>query len=116
MALTSAALSSLAEDEWDHRFAALLTVMGRGGVGFDLRGIEWRATSAERARAKGFVLRAVALARSRHRWDELGYTPPLAEEYLLQFKSLVESFVPTDGEGVNSGGGFPSPEDRAVAF
>ncbi len=59
------AVSDLAEDPWDYRFAALLTlqdqsVMGRGAVGFDLEDIDWGATPHERARAKGFVLRTAA--------------------------------------------------------
>ncbi|MEU4351085.1 hypothetical protein [Streptomyces sp. NPDC023838] len=112
------AVSGLAEAEWDYRFAALLTlqdqnVMGRGSVGFDLQDIAWGTSTAERARSKDFVLRSITLALSRHRWSELGYDPPFARDYLLQFQSMVESLVPIDGTG--TGAGFPSPEERAVA-
>ncbi|MEV5596257.1 hypothetical protein [Streptomyces sp. NPDC052496] len=112
------AVSDLADDEWDYRFAALLTlqdqnVMGRGAVGFDLRDIAWGASMVERARSKDFVLRTAALALSRHRWNELEYDPPFARDYLLQFTSMVTSFVPSGGTQL--GGGFPSPEERAVA-
>ncbi|MDL2076395.1 hypothetical protein QNN03_08080 [Streptomyces sp. GXMU-J15] len=112
------AVSDLAEDEWDYRFAALLTlqdqnVMGRGAVGFDLGDIAWGASPAERARSKQFVLRAVELALSGHRWGELGYDPPFARDYLRQFKSMVETFEPTDDR--RRGQGFPSPEERARA-
>ncbi|MFI9046080.1 hypothetical protein [Streptomyces sp. NPDC053427] len=112
------AVSDLASDEWDYRFAALLTlqdqnVMGRGAVGFELQDIAWGTTPRERAEAKGFVLRATALALSRHRWCELGYDPPFAQNYLCQFKAMVESFVPTDG--AHLAGGFPTPEERAMA-
>ncbi|MFF2652979.1 hypothetical protein [Streptomyces sp. NPDC058045] len=112
------AVSDLAEDEWDHRFAALLSwqdqsVMGRGTVGFDLGDIDWGESPVERARSKEFVLRAITLALSRHRWDELGYQPPFAQDYLLQFRAMVESFTPADGS--SSGSGFPSPEERAIA-
>lgn len=59
------AVSDLAEDPWDYRFAALLTlqyrsVMGRGAVGFDLEDIDGGATPHERARSKGCVLRTAA--------------------------------------------------------
>ncbi|QEU96892.1 hypothetical protein [Streptomyces kanamyceticus] len=112
------AVSDLADDVWDHRFAALLTlqdqnVMGRGAVGFDLRDIAWGASAADRARSKDFVLRATALALSGHRWDELGYEPPFARDYLRQFTYMVTSFVPT--EGPDPGMGLPGPDDRAVA-
>ncbi|MEU3544062.1 hypothetical protein [Streptomyces paromomycinus] len=113
------AVSDLAADEWDYRFAALLTlqdqnVMGRGAVGFDLRDIAWGASTAERDRSKDFVLRATELALGRHRWSELGYDPPFARDYLLQFTSMVTSLVPTDGTQLG-GGDFPPPEERAVA-
>lgn len=113
------AVSDLARDPWDFRFAALLTlqdqhVMGRGAVGFDLEEIDWGATPAERARAKGFVVRAVGLALRRHRWDELGYEPPFAEGYLRRFRAMVEAFDPA--EAVRGHGGvFPGPDGAAVA-
>ncbi|MFD3514786.1 hypothetical protein [Streptomyces sp. NPDC058657] len=112
------AVSELADGEWDYRFAALLAlqdqnVMGRGAVGFDLEDIAWGASAAERARAKDFVLRTVALALNRHRWDELGEDLPFARDHLLRFHSMVESFLPTGSAPL--GDGFPSPEERAVA-
>ncbi|MBW5421657.1 hypothetical protein GKQ77_08760 [Streptomyces sp. BG9H] len=112
------AVSDLADAEWDYRFAALLTlqdqnVMGRGAVGFDLGDIAWGASTGQRARSKDFVLRTVALALGRHRWSELGYDPPFARDYLLQFETMVKSFVPTNDSQL--GEGFPSPEERAVA-
>ncbi|WP_030673541.1 hypothetical protein [Streptomyces rimosus] len=112
------AVSDLADDEWDYRFAALLTlqdqsVMGHGAVGFDLQDIAWGSIAVERARAKDFVLRAITLASSRHRWSELSYDPPFALDYLRRFKAMVESFVPSDD--VHLVGGFPGPDERAVA-
>ncbi len=112
------AVSDLADDVWDYRFAALLTlqdqnVMGRGFVGFDLRDIAWGTSSRERARSKDFVLRAIALALSRHRWSELGYDPPFAQDYLYQFKDMVESFVPADDTQLADA--FPGPDARAIA-
>lgn len=70
------AVTDLADDAWDYRFAALLTlqdqnVMGRGAVGFDLQDIDWGTTPRERARSKDFVLHAATLALRRHRWSEL---------------------------------------------
>ncbi|WP_148590086.1 hypothetical protein [Streptomyces sp. WAC01526] len=113
------AVSDLADDVWDYRFAALLTlqdqtVMGRGAVGFDLQEIAWGATPRGRARSKDFVLRATALALSRHRWNELGYDPPFAQDYLYRFKAMVESFVDAPGD-TPLAGGFPGPGERAMA-
>lgn len=113
------AVSDLAHDAWDYRFAALLTlqdqnVMGRGAVGFDLGEIGWGATPAEQARAKDFVVRVVGLALRRHRWDELGYEPPFAEGYLRRFRAMVEAFDPADAVH-RDGGGFPGPGEAAVA-
>ncbi|MGW6023486.1 hypothetical protein [Streptomyces sp. NPDC055099] len=112
------AVSDLADDEWDYRFASLLSlqdqnVMGRGAVGFDLRDIAWGTTERERVRSKDFVVRATALALSGHRWSELDYEPPFACDYLRQFKAMVESFEPT--EEVRGAGGFPEVDERAVA-
>ena len=50
------AVSDLASEDWDFRFAALLTpqdqnAMGRGAVGFDLAEFDRGATERERARA-----------------------------------------------------------------
>ncbi|RKN65503.1 hypothetical protein D7231_24740 [Streptomyces klenkii] len=112
------AVSDLAHEEWDYRFAALLTlqdqnVMGRGAVGFDLQDIAWGTTPRERARSKDFVLRATALALSGHRWSELGYDPPLVRDHLHRFIAMVESFAPADA--AHPAGGFPGPDDRATA-
>ncbi|MGW1374411.1 hypothetical protein ACWD6P_09045 [Streptomyces sp. NPDC002446] len=112
------AVSDLADDVWDYRFATLLTlqdqnVMGRGAVGFNLQDIAWGPTACARARSKDFVLRATALALSRHRWSELGYVPSFAQDYLSQFKAMVESFVPADDAHLARG--FPGPEERAMA-
>ncbi|MFF4694330.1 hypothetical protein [Streptomyces chattanoogensis] len=112
------AVSDLADDVWDYRFAGLLTlqdqnVMGRGAVGFDLQDIAWGTTPRERARSKDFVLRATALALSCHRWSELGYDPPFAHDYLHQFKAMVESFVPADVAHLF--GDFPGPDEGAMA-
>ncbi|MFJ8310957.1 MULTISPECIES: hypothetical protein [unclassified Streptomyces] len=59
------AVSDLADDVWDIRFAALLTLqdqsmMGRGAVGFDVEDIGWGTTPQACSRSKDFVLRAVA--------------------------------------------------------
>ncbi|MEU7244103.1 hypothetical protein [Streptomyces sparsogenes] len=124
------AVSDLARDAWDYRFAALLTlqdqnVMGRGAVGFDLGEIDWGTTGAERARAKRFVVRAAELALRRHRWEELGYEPPYAEGYLRRFKAMVEGYEPeahdpaahdpAAGPAVRHEGLFPGADEAAVA-
>ncbi|MEU6389142.1 hypothetical protein [Streptomyces sp. NPDC046939] len=112
------AVSDLAAEPWDFRFAALLSlqdqnVMGRGAVGFDLAEFDWGATDEERARAKDFVLRAAALAASGHRWNELGYHPPRVHGYLHRFTTMVESFTPPAGSSALHD--FPGPEDAAMA-
>jgi hypothetical protein len=112
------AVSDLACEDWDFRFAALLTlqdqsVMGRGAVGFDLAEFDWGATERERARAKDFVLRATALAASGHRWSELGYRPSRVDDHLHRFTTMVESCTPpADGSAVR---GFPGPDEAAMA-
>lgn len=112
------AVSELAERPWEFRFAALIAlqdqqVMGRGAVGFDLEDVDWGDTPEERAAAKDFVLRVVDLALRRHRWDELGYEPPYAHDYLRRFRTMVEEFDPAaarPGEG-----SFPPPNEAAMA-
>ncbi|MEL5953744.1 hypothetical protein AADR41_02915 [Streptomyces sp. CLV115] len=115
------AVSDLADSAWEYRFATLLAlqdqgVMGRGAVGFDLEDIDWGRSPGEQAAAKGFVLRVLDLALRRHRWDELGYEPPFAEEYLRQYREMVEAFDPADA-GLRNGGNppFPGPEEAAMA-
>ncbi|MGK5695078.1 hypothetical protein ACSNOJ_19585 [Streptomyces sp. URMC 128] len=86
------AVSDLASEAWDLRFAALLilqdqNVMGRGAVGFHLEEVDWGASESERARSKDFVLRATALAASGHRWSELGYHPPRVHDYWINSES-----------------------------
>ncbi|GKQ34848.1 hypothetical protein [Streptomyces sp. A012304] len=93
------AVAELAAEPWELRFGALLAaqdqrVMGRGAVGFDLTELDWGATAAERAAARGFLLRVIDLAAGRHRWDELGYDPPYVSDHLLRFRRMVEAFEP----------------------
>ncbi|MDQ0790368.1 hypothetical protein [Streptomyces sp. B3I8] len=113
------AVSALVEEPWDYRFAALLAwqdqnVMGRGAVGFDLGDIDWGASPEERARNKDFVLRVTDLALNRHRWDELGYDPPYAADYLRRFRALVDAHTPEAGGG-RWPGVFPGHEEAARA-
>ncbi|MET9379647.1 hypothetical protein ABZY09_00815 [Streptomyces sp. NPDC002928] len=68
--------------------------MGRGAVGFDLTELGRGGSEELRAEAKGFVLRVLDLAVRRHRWDELGYEPPFAAQYLRRFREIVEAFEP----------------------
>ncbi|MGA5895214.1 hypothetical protein [Streptomyces venetus] len=112
------AVSDLAAEDWDFRFAALLTlqdqnVMGRGAVGFDLAAFDWGATERERARAKDFVLRATALAASGHRWSDLGYHPPRVLDYLHRFTTIAESCTPPADS--SAARGFPGPDEAAMA-
>ncbi|OEJ22937.1 hypothetical protein AR457_37625 [Streptomyces agglomeratus] len=112
------AVSTLAREPWDFRFAALLTlqdqnVMGRGAVGFDLAELDWGDTPQEAAAAKDFLLRVLDLALSRHRWEELTYEPARAEGYLRTYRRMVEAFDPATaraGTGV-----LPAPQEAAMA-
>jgi hypothetical protein len=94
------AVSALASREWDLRFAALIAlqdqnVMGRGVVGFRLEGLDWGDKAAEQVVNKSFVLDAVDLALGHHRWDDLGYDPPFAQDHLRRFRQMVEMFDPS---------------------
>ncbi|MFJ2595058.1 hypothetical protein [Streptomyces erythrochromogenes] len=127
------AVSTLAREPWDFRFAALLTlqdqnVMGRGVVGFGLAERDWGDTPQERAAAKDFLLRVLDLALSRHRWDEPTYEPPRAEGYLRTHRAMVEAFDPepagaetvvrtADGGRRPAAGrrGLPGPDEAAMA-
>ena len=111
------AVSSLAEGEWEHRFAALVALqdqnlMGRGAVGFDLAGLDWGATAGERAAAKAFVLDVLDLAARHHRWEELDYEPPFAEGYVRRFREIVASFDPA---GADPGDDAELPDSPLVA-
>ncbi|MFI7234178.1 hypothetical protein [Streptomyces cyaneofuscatus] len=112
------AVSALAHEPWDFRFAALLTlqdqnVMGRGVVGFGLAELNWGGTPKDRAVAKDFLLRVLDLALSRHRWEELTYEPPWAEGHLRTYRSMVEAFDPaTAGSGPDV---LPEPREAAIA-
>ncbi|MFD6974919.1 hypothetical protein [Streptomyces sp. NPDC059979] len=112
------AVSALAHAPWDFRFAALLTlqdqnVMGRGVVGFGLAELEWGNTPQERAAAKGFLLRVLDLALSRHRWEELTYEPPRVEGYLRTYRSMVEEFDPESAKTGTTV--LPGPDEAAMA-
>ncbi|MFD3414929.1 hypothetical protein [Streptomyces cyaneofuscatus] len=112
------AVSALAHEPWDFRFAALLTlqdqsVMGRGVVGFGLAELNWGDTPKDQAAAKDFLLRVLDLALTRHRWEELTYEPPRAEGYLRTYRSMVEEFDPaTAGGGTDI---LPGPQEAAMA-
>ncbi|WP_204358843.1 hypothetical protein [Streptosporangium sp. 'caverna'] len=108
------AVSASASREWEFRFAALIAaqdqdIFGRGTVGFDLKDLDWGDTPAEHAMNKDFVLGTVDLALSRHRWDELGYDPPFAQDYLRRFRRMVEAFDLSTA--VPRSRGFPATED-----
>ncbi|WP_060178363.1 hypothetical protein [Streptomyces sp. IMTB 1903] len=124
------AVSALAREPWDFRFAALLTlqdqnVMGRGAVGFALAELDWGDTPRERAAAKDFLLRVLDLALSRHRWEELTYEPARTEGDLCTYRAMVEAFDPeTAGAGTGArtpvrtaagSGGLPGPDEAATA-
>ncbi|MEV7405379.1 hypothetical protein AB0N93_33925 [Streptomyces sp. NPDC091267] len=118
------AVSALAAEPWDFRFAALLTlqdqsVMGRGVVGFGLADLDWGDTPGERAEAKGFLLRVLDLALSRHRWEELTYEPSRVEGYLRTYRAMLEEFDPATATATAAGrpgtGVMPGPREAARA-
>jgi hypothetical protein len=93
------AVSALAREQREYRFAALMAaqdqnMMGRGFAGFDLDEVAWGATADEQAQVRRFILDTVDLAASGHRWVELGYEPPYAQDYLRRFRGMVEAFAP----------------------
>ncbi|GAA2281176.1 hypothetical protein GCM10010234_17880 [Streptomyces hawaiiensis] len=114
------AVSDLASEAWDLRFAALLilqdqNVMGRGAVGFHLEEIDWGVGESERARSKDFVLSATALAASGHRWSDLGYHPPRVHDYLDQFRIMVAHFTPPSPKEDGPHHHFPGPDEAVMA-
>ncbi|MCN9240392.1 hypothetical protein NGF19_06210 [Streptomyces sp. RY43-2] len=116
------AVSALAQEPWEYRFAALMAaqdqnMVGRGCVGFDLDEVAWGSTAEERAAVRDFVLRVVDLAAREYRWDELGYEPPYAKGYLGRFRTMVEEFAPVrDGSGPACTTVFPGHDDDALAM
>lgn len=113
------AVSELATEPWDFRFAALLALqdqnaMGRGAVGFDLTDVDWGPTPELRTRNRDFTLRVTELALTRHRWNELDYDPPHAETYLRTFHTMLKTHPLTPP--TNTGPAlFPPPEEAASA-
>ncbi|MEU9179906.1 hypothetical protein AB0C90_24195 [Streptomyces sp. NPDC048550] len=112
------AVSALAHETWDFRFAALLTlqdqnVMGRGVVGFGLAELDWGDTPQEAAAAKDFLLRVLDLALTRHRWEELTYEPPRVEGYLRTYRAMVEEFDPATARAGSCV--LPGPQEAAMA-
>ncbi|MEC4016339.1 hypothetical protein [Streptomyces sp. H27-D2] len=53
------------------------------------------------------------LASRRHRWDELGYHPPFAQDYLRQYREMVEAFDPATAEHRRDT--FPDSDAAALA-
>ncbi|MER5889429.1 hypothetical protein ABT160_36870 [Streptomyces sp. NPDC001941] len=113
------AVSALAREPFQYRFAALLAaqdqnMVGRGCVGFDLDEVAWGTTAEERAGVRDFILSTVDLAAREHRWDELGYEPPHAQGYLRRFRHMVEAFDPARAERAPGRGA--APDDDALAM
>jgi len=111
------ALSATVTTEWGYRFAGRIAqsdqgAFGLGTVGFDLGDLDWGQSDEEGAANKQLVLNTLALAASRHRWDELDYFPPLIEEVLRRFRVMVDDLdtANTAVPGPDSSY-FPGPED-----
>ncbi|MGW1994926.1 hypothetical protein [Embleya sp. NPDC001921] len=113
------AVSLLAREPCEYRFAALMAaqdqnMVGRGCVGFDLDEIAWGSTAEGQAEVRGFILRTIDLAAREHRWDELGYEPPYVHGYLRRFRVMVKAFDPVRGgrDPERAAG----PDDNALAM
>jgi hypothetical protein len=89
------ALSDLAGNSWERAFAQWIArhdtqILGLGMVGFGLDEIDW--DPVQFPSQKAFLVRALDTALTRHRWAELCYDPPHAEENLRNCRQLVEPF------------------------
>ncbi|MEU9833574.1 hypothetical protein AB0D67_18810 [Streptosporangium sp. NPDC048047] len=109
------ALSDLAAGEWERALAQWIAwhdqnLAGRGCVGFDLKEIAW--DPAEFPRQKAFLLRAIDLAGTRHRWDELCYDPALAEPHLRAYRDIVERFELPARYGPSGTWSWPGADDE----
>lgn len=112
------AVSATVTTEWGYRFAGRIAqsdqnVFGLGMAGFALEDFDWGSPGEDAAANKRLVLDTLALAVSRHRWDELGYSPPLIEDVLRRFQAMVEEFDTASATPVAEldGSSFPAPED-----
>ena len=111
------ATSATVTTEWGYRFAGRIAqsdqnVFGLGTVGFALEDFDWGSAGEDAATNKQLVLDTLALAANRHRWDELGYSPPLIEDVLRRFLAMVEGFdTATASPATELDSSFPGPQD-----
>jgi hypothetical protein len=108
------ALSDLADSEWERSLAQWVgwhdqNLVGRGTIGFDLADIAWQP--ADFPAQKAFLLRAIDLALTRYRWDELCYDPPHAGTYLRDYRRVVEPFRLPTGPRPDDRYGWPGPDE-----
>jgi hypothetical protein len=88
--------SDLAETEWEKELVTWLAgrdqnILGLGVVGFDIAEFAW--SKADFPAQKAFLLKMIDLALTKHRWDALDYDPPYAQDYLRDFRKLVEAYL-----------------------
>lgn len=65
-------------------------VFGVGSVDFDIDDIAWTAADFDQQQA--FVLQVIDRAIEKHRWNVLGYDPPLTQAHLQTLKHLTQQY------------------------
>jgi hypothetical protein len=85
----------------------------RGTSGFDLVELPW---TTDWPAEKAFFLAVLELAAGRYRWNELGYDPPYAHDYVTQYRDMVAGFttqpaLPAAGPDGMDWSTSPDPED-----
>lgn len=97
----SLAACALARTEWEQRFAVLCCDSTRIGLGMDGLSIDEVPMAKESWQQNcDFVLRVIERARTRYRWDVLGYEPLTILESLTRLHEIVRGYMPR----------FPLPE------
>ena len=98
VSVTSLAMSSIAEEDWQRRFAAWFAshdqfAFGSGMVGFDVGCLPWSSSNLQDERA--FVLRGIDAALTKTGWERLKYSPreESINECLTAFRKIIESFA-----------------------
>jgi hypothetical protein len=85
----------------------------RGTSGFNLAELPW---TADWPAEKSFFLAVLDLAAGRYRWDELGYDPPYAHDYVTRYRAMLAGFTPraalsSDGPDGADWSALPDPEN-----
>lgn len=106
----------LARTTWEQHLILMFATChrsDRGTSGFDLIELPW---TPDWPPEKAFLLAVLDLAAGRYRWDELGYDPPHAHDYVTQYRDMVAGFTPHPALSCEGPDGVdwsapPDPED-----